>query len=82
MKMPKCLVLFSPWTDMTASGKSYHSKELLDPVLDNNYIQKALKCYLQDTPPTSPFVSPIFADFADFPPVYIQVGDNEILLDD
>lgn len=82
MQMPKCLILFSPWTDMTASGKSYHSKELLDPVLDNNYIQKALKCYLQDTPPTSPFVSPIFADFAGFPPVYIQVGDNEILLDD
>ena len=82
MKMPKCLILFSPWTDMTVSGKSYHSKELLDPVLDNNYIQKALKCYLQDTPSTSPFVSPIFADFAGFPPVYIRVGDNEILLDD
>lgn len=82
MQMPKCLILFSPWTDMTASGKSYHSKELLDPVLDNNYIQKALKCYLQETPPTFPFVSPVFADFTGFPPVYIQVGDNEILLDD
>jgi len=82
MQMPKCLILFSPWTDMTASGKSYHSKELLDPVLDNNYIQKALKCYLQNTPPTSPFVSPVFADFTGFPPVYIQVGNNEILLDD
>lgn len=82
MQMPKCLILFSPWTDMTASGKSYHSKELLDPVLDNNYIQKALKSYLQETPPTSPFVSPVFADFTGFPPVYIQVGDNEILLDD
>ncbi|MDE7477044.1 MAG: alpha/beta hydrolase, partial [Lachnospiraceae bacterium] len=82
MQMPKCLILFSPWTDMTASGKSYHSKELLDPVLDNNYIQKAIKCYLQDTSPAAPFVSPIFADFSGFPPVYIQVGDNEILLDD
>lgn len=82
MQMPKCLILFSPWTDMTASGKSYHSKELLDPVLDNNYIQKALECYLQGTLPTSPLVSPVFADFTGFPPVYIQVGDNEILLDD
>lgn len=82
MEMPRCLILFSPWTDMTASGKSYHSKELLDPVLDNNYIQKALRCYLQDTSPISPFVSPIYADFSGFPPVYIQVGDNEILLDD
>lgn len=82
MQMPKCLILFSPWTDMTASGKSYHSKEFLDPVLDNNYIQKALHCYLQDISPSYPFVSPIFANFSGFPPVYIQVGDNEILLDD
>jgi Esterase/lipase len=82
LQMPMCLILFSPWTDMTTSGKSYHSKELLDPVLDNNYIHKALQCYLQGISPTSPFASPIFADFSGFPPVYIQVGDNEILLDD
>lgn len=82
MELPKSLVLFSPWTDMTSSGKSYHSKELVDPVLTNEYIAKAVSCYLGNTPACSPYVSPLFADFKGFPPVYIQVGTNEILLDD
>lgn len=81
-KLPKNLVLFSPWTDMTSSGKSYHAKELVDPVLTTEYISKAVSCYLEDTPACSPYVSPLFADFNGFPPVYIQVGTNEILLDD
>lgn len=82
MELPKNLILFSPWTDMTSSGASYHAKELIDPVLTNTYIQKAITCYLGDTPASSPYVSPLFADFRGFPPVYIQVGTNEILLDD
>lgn len=82
MTLPKSLVLFSPWTDMTSSGKSYHSKELIDPVLTNEYISRAVSCYLGDASARSPYVSPLFADFKGFPPVYIQVGSNEILLDD
>jgi len=82
MELPKNLVLFSPWTDMTSSGKSYHAKELVDPVLTNEYIAKAVSCYLGNTSAYSPYVSPLFADFKGFPPVYIQVGSNEILLDD
>ncbi len=80
--LPKGIVLFSPWTDMTSSGPSYHAKELLDPVLTNAYIQKAISCYLNNTSAKDPFVSPLFSNMANFPPVYIQVGDNEILFDD
>lgn len=80
--LPKKLVLFSPWTDMTSSGTSYHAKELVDPVLTNEYITKAVSCYLGDAPAHSPYVSPLFANFKEFPSVYIQVGTNEILLDD
>jgi acetyl esterase/lipase len=80
--LAKCLVLFSPWTDMTSSGDSYHSKELLDPILDNAYIERAVNNYLGGEIPTNPFVSPIFGDLKGFPPVYIQVGTNEILYDD
>ncbi len=80
--LAKCLVLFSPWTDMTSSGDSYHSKELLDPILDNAYIERAVSCYLGETSATNPFVSPIFGNLKGFPPVYIQVGTNEILYDD
>lgn len=82
LALPKGIVLFSPWTDMTASGSSYRSKELLDPVLTNAYIQKATNCYLNGESPKNPFVSPLFGDLSGFPPVYIQAGDNEILLDD
>lgn len=82
MHLPKGIILFSPWTDMTSSGQSYRSKELLDPVLTNAYIQKAIACYLKDTSAKNPFVSPLFGDLTGFPPVYIQVGDNEILFDD
>lgn len=82
MALPKSLILFSPWTDMTLSGKSYHAKELVDPVLSKEYISKAKSCYLTNTDASSPYVSPLFANFKGFPPVYIQVGDNEILLDD
>jgi acetyl esterase/lipase len=80
--MAKCLVLFSPWTDMTSSGDSYRSKELLDPILDNAYIERAVTSYLGEASPTNPFVSPIFGNLKGFPPVYIQVGTNEILYDD
>lgn len=83
MILPKKLILFSPWTDMTFSGASYHSAEIIDPILNNKYITKAISCYLTDTlTANSPYVSPLFADFKSFPPVYIQVGTNEILLDD
>lgn len=80
--LPKCLVLFSPWTDMTATSKSYQTKEMLDPVLNSEYIKKAAASYLQNTPVNHPLASPLFASFEGFPPVYIQVGSNEILLED
>jgi acetyl esterase/lipase len=82
MPLSKCLVLFSPWTDMTSSGDSYRANEVLDPILDNEYIKRAVSSYLGEANATDPFVSPIFADLRGFPPVYIQVGTNEILYDD
>lgn len=81
-ELPKCLVLFSPWTDMTASSVTYQTKLTLDPVLDPDYIRKAADSYLNGTSAITPLVSPLFADLTGFPPTYIQVGENEILLDD
>ena len=80
--MPKCAILFSPWTDMTVSAETYSTKESLDPVLNTTYIKKAIQNYLKGQDCTSPNVSPLFADLHQFPPIYIQVGENEILLDD
>lgn len=81
--LPKGLVLLSPWTDLTASGKSYQTKEGLDPVLNAEYIDRMTRAYIPgDMELTDPLLSPLYGDFTGFPPVYIQVGENEILLSD
>lgn len=80
--LPRGLLLMSPWTDMTCSGKSYDTRKDVDPVLDTPYINRAISCYAPDEDLENPFISPLFGDFENFPPTYIQVGDNEILLQD
>lgn len=80
--LPRGLVLMSPWTDMTFQGKSHVSRAAIDPVLDEPYLKEAIANYAGGQDLTSPFISPIYGDFAGFPPTYIQVGDNEILLND
>ena len=80
---PRGLVLMSPWTDLTASGKSYRTKAEVDPVLDAEYIDRMTKAYIPEGENLeNPLISPLFGDFEGFPPVYIQVGENEILLSD
>lgn len=80
--MPRGLILFSPWTDLTKSGKSHVSKADIDPILSEEYIDKAILDYADGEVLTDPMISPLFGDFEGFPPVYIQVGSNEILLSD
>lgn len=80
--LPRGLVLLSPWTDLTCSGKSFEARADLDPVLNAEYINKARFAYARDTDMTDPKVSPLFGDFEGFPPTYIQVGSNEILYSD
>lgn len=80
--LPARLVLFSPWTDLTSSGASHESKREVDPVLDDTYLNFAIQAYSGYGDLNSPYLSPLFADFSGFPPCYIQVGSNEILLDD
>ncbi|MCU6736005.1 alpha/beta hydrolase [Diplocloster agilis] len=80
--LPRGLILFSPWTDLTKSGKSHQSKAEIDPILSEEYLDKAILDYAADQELTNPFISPLFADFEGFPPTYIQVGNNEILLSD
>ena len=84
--LPRGIVLLSPWTDMTGSGKSHQTKEGIDPVLSAAYIDEAIENYLGKDHPKEllkdPMVSPLFGDFEGFPPTYIQVGDQEILQSD
>lgn len=81
-RLPAKLILFSPWTDMTASGKSYQERAELDPMITMNYIRAVRSVYARENDVSSPLLSPLFGDFTGFPPTLIQTGSNEILLSD
>ena len=80
--LPRGLVLMSPWTDLTSSGESFQEKQGVDPVLNAAYIDRMVEAYAAKRDLTDPHISPLFGNFDGFPPTYIQVGDNEILLSD
>lgn len=80
--LPRGLILMSPWTDLTSSGDSFTDKAEVDPVLNAAYIQRMVDAYAGNYDLNEPLISPLFGSFKDFPPTYIQVGENEILLSD
>jgi monoterpene epsilon-lactone hydrolase len=79
---PAALVLLSPWTDLTASGESYETRADADPIHQRFMIQNMAGNYLGDADPAQPLASPLNADLTGFPPMLIQVGDRETVLDD
>lgn len=85
--LPRGLLLMSPWTDLTSSGESHISRAAVDPILNKEYIDRMILAYTGEKAKKTknlqnPYISPLFGDFTGFPPTYIQVGDNEILLSD
>lgn len=80
--LPRGAVLMSPWTDLTASGKSHLSRANIDPILDAAYLKEMTDNYAAGEDLKNPLISPLFGDYDGFPPIYIQTGDNEILLND
>jgi len=79
---PIAAFCLSPATDMTGSGESYTKKAEIDPFLTPELGDLVIDNYLRDVDPKDPLVSPLFADLRGLPPIYIQVGTSEILLDD
>lgn len=80
--LPQGVYLISPWTDLTASGDSTKSCASADPMLKPDWLAAGAKLYLEDTPAETPEASPLFADLAGLPPMFIQTGEDEILRDD
>ncbi|PYJ89788.1 MAG: alpha/beta hydrolase [Verrucomicrobia bacterium] len=80
---PGCAWLVSPWTNLTMSGSTFATKDGVDPIIHKEYLNELANAYL----PTGidgkdPRVSPLYADLTSFPPLLIQVGSAETLLDD
>ena len=84
MEMPAAMVLFSPMTDLTVTGDSYTTKADADPNITAAAIRTRANDYLNGTgtDPADPLVSPIFADLTGLPPLLVQAGSHEVLLDD
>lgn len=80
--LPGGLVLMSPWTDLTSSGESFQARAEQDPVLTAEYIDRMKLAYAGERELKDPLISPLWGDYVDFPPVCIQVGENEILHSD
>lgn len=82
LPQPASAALFSPWADLTVSGTSTTTKADLDPALTPEAMRRRAVDYLGERDPATPLASPIFADLTGLPPLLIQVGSHEILLDD
>ncbi|PRY36752.1 alpha/beta hydrolase [Umezawaea tangerina] len=81
---PAAAVLFSPMTDLTVSGESFRTKAAVDPNITAAAIRTRIADYLDGTgvDPADPGVSPVFADLTGLPPLLVQAGSSEVLLDD
>ncbi len=80
LPMPCGIIAISPWTDLTASGKSYEINRDRDVSMTAERLDYFAQCYTDDR--KSPLVSPLFGDLQDLPPSQIFVGGDEIMLSD
>ncbi len=83
LPMPAGIVTMSAWTDLTKSGDSYQEKFDEDPIFGgtrNSLVYK--EGYYLDHDPMDPYISPVNGDYRGFPPMLLQVGEQEMLLDD
>ena len=81
--LPAGIVLMSPWADLTASGASYDDNYEVDIVFGNRRDSLIYGNQNSDgSDPKDPHISPVYGEFNGFPPMLIQVGSEEMLLDD
>ena len=82
LPLPAGAALLSPWTDLEGTGETLVSRKRVDPMLNSPGVGPTGKLYLGDADPRDPLASPLYGDLRGLPPLFIQVGDAEILLDD
>jgi epsilon-lactone hydrolase len=82
LAMPAAALLLSPMTDLTVTAGSYAGKAHADPAITARAIRTRAADYLAGTDPADPLVSPVYADLTGLPPLLIQAGSHEVLLDD
>jgi acetyl esterase/lipase len=81
LAMPSAGVALSPWTDLKCTGKSYQKNMYKDISILGSW-EVWSKYYYGSNDPENPWISPLYGDLSNLPPIMIVVGDHEILLDD
>jgi epsilon-lactone hydrolase len=82
LPLPVATMLISPWTDMAVTGASLDYNGGKDAIFHKQWIAEMAAGFLNGTDPRHPEAAPLHADLSGFGPIYIQVGDQELLLDD
>jgi epsilon-lactone hydrolase len=80
LELPAGAVCISPWTDLAVTGRS--AEEADDPIVNGAALRAMAAAYLAGADPRHPLASPLYADLSGLPPLLIQVGTRESLLDD
>jgi len=80
--MPAGAVCISPWIDLECTGGTIETKAAVDPLCTREFLLPQAAAYLGGESPHNPLASPFYADLRDLPPILIQVGTEETLLDD
>jgi acetyl esterase/lipase len=82
LPMPACAVALSPWADLACEGDSYEALRDRDPLLTREILLEMAGQYLGAAEARGACASPALADLTGLPPLLIQVGADEVLLDD
>jgi acetyl esterase/lipase len=82
LPLPAAAFVMSPYVDLTLCGTTMDTKRDLDPLLSRELLAPRVADYVQGEDAALPLISPIFADLTGLPPLIIQAGSHEVLLDD
>ena len=80
--LPAAAFTLSPWVDLEGLGESMVTRAAADPMIQKDGLQRFSDMYLAGADPRSPLAAPLHADLSGLPPILIQVGTAEVLLDD
>jgi epsilon-lactone hydrolase len=82
LPQPAAVAVFSPWADISRSGASMRTKAGADPLFSYDAMGWYADRYVPAGDRSAPLASPVFATLAGLPPLLIQAGSHEVLLDD
>ena len=82
LPLPAAAFAMSPYADLTLAGTTMETKRAADPLLSRENLQARVGDYAAGHDPAAGLISPVFADLSGLPPLIIQAGTHEVLLDD